>query len=118
MPASRPRDDAVDPLFGALADRTRRQLLTRLARHPQASATDLARELPISRQAVVKQLAALGDAGLVARARDGRAVRYHLTPAPLSEAVAWMTSVGAQWDERLAALARHVEAGSNRRPGR
>jgi DNA-binding transcriptional ArsR family regulator len=110
MATLHPRDDAVGPLFDALADRTRRNLMTRLASRPQASATELARELPISRQAVVKQLAALADAGLVARAREGRVVRYRLTPAPLSEAVAWMTSVGSQWDERLAALARHVAA--------
>jgi DNA-binding transcriptional ArsR family regulator len=110
-----PRDEAVDPLFDALADRTRRHLMTRLASRPRASATELAKELPISRQAVVKQLAALGQAGLVDRVRDGRAVRYRLTPAPLSEAVAWMTSVGSQWDERLAALARQV--GAQRAPG-
>jgi DNA-binding transcriptional ArsR family regulator len=118
MAAAHTREEAVDPLFAALGDRTRRELLMRLARRPQASATDLAKELPISRQAVVKQLAALGDAGLVARARDGRAVRYRLTPAPLSEAVAWMTSVGAQWDERLAALGRHMGASTSPRAGR
>ena len=91
-------------MFSALADETRRGLLQTVSAHP-ASATELAAELPISRQAVVKHLAALADAGLVARERRGREVVYRLTPAPLSEAVGWMAEVGSQWDRRLARLA-------------
>ena len=107
---------AAAEVFGALGDGTRRDLMTRLAARPGATATELAAQLPITRQAVLKQLTTLADAGLVASARDGRAVRYRLTPAPLSEAVAWMTSVGSQWDERLAALA--AQLGRGRGPGR
>jgi DNA-binding transcriptional ArsR family regulator len=95
----------ADAVFGALADPTRRSLLSALSEHP-ATATGLAGELPISRQAVVKHLTALADAGLVSRERAGREVRYSVTPAPLSGAVSWIATVGAQWDERLAALAR------------
>lgn len=98
----------VDPagsVFGALADSTRRQLLTELAQQP-ATATELANGRPITRQAVVKHLTTLADAGLLERERTGREVRYHVTPAPLSEAVSWMAEVGGQWDDRLAALAR------------
>jgi DNA-binding transcriptional ArsR family regulator len=90
-------------VFGALADPTRRQLLSAIAEQP-ATATELAGGLPISRQAVVKHLGALADAGLLERRRAGREVRYRMTPAPLSEAVSWMAHVGAQWDDRLAAL--------------
>ncbi len=92
-------------VFGALADPTRRQLLTTIAAHP-ATATELAGGLPISRQAVVKHLGALTDAGLLERERAGREVRYRVTPAPLSDAVSWMAHVGARWDDRLAALER------------
>jgi DNA-binding transcriptional ArsR family regulator len=95
-------DDAV---FLALADATRRSLLSELADHP-ATATELATGRPISRQAVVKHLNALTEAGLVSRERAGREVRYSVTPAPLSGAVSWIATVGAQWDDRLAALAR------------
>src|SRR6516164_7954255 len=98
-------DDAPGAVFGALADPTRRQLLTALADHP-ATATELAGGLPISRQAVVKHLGALADAGLLERDRSGREVRYRVTPAPLSDAVSWIAHVGAQWDERLGALAQ------------
>ena len=104
---------AADAVFGALADPTRRRLLTLLDQREEASATELARELPVTRQAVVKHLGALADAGLVASRRAGREVRFRPTPAPMSEAMAWMTTVGGQWDERLAALQRQLrEAGS------
>lgn len=103
-----------DAVFGALADPTRRALLTRVAAHP-STATELAGDLPISRQAVVKQLGALADAGLLARERAGREVRYRVTPAPLSDAVSWIAEVGSQWDERLATLARTLER-SDRSP--
>jgi DNA-binding transcriptional ArsR family regulator len=105
----------ADAVFGALSDPTRRRLLALLDQHAEASATELARELPVSRQAVVKHLAALADAGLVASRRDGREVRFHPTPAPMSEAMAWMATVGAQWDDRLATLRRELERSA---PGR
>jgi DNA-binding transcriptional ArsR family regulator len=62
----------------------------------------------MTRQAVAKHLAVLAGAGLVDSRRQGRETRYRPTPAPLGEAVAWMAGVGAEWDERLAALARTV----------
>ena len=99
----------ADAVFGALADPTRRQLLSALSQHP-STATELAGEVPITRQAVVKHLSALTDAGLLERERAGREVRYRVTPAPLSDAVSWMADVGSQWDDRLAALARSLAA--------
>ena len=93
-------------MFGALSDPTRRALLTAIAAHPAATATELASQLPISRQAVLKHLNALTDAGLLDRERSGREVRYQFTPGPLADAVDWMASVGAEWDERLAVLGR------------
>ncbi|HYP48476.1 MAG TPA: metalloregulator ArsR/SmtB family transcription factor [Thermoleophilaceae bacterium] len=102
---------AVDAVFGALADPTRRHLLTLLGRHGELSATDLARELPVTRQAVQKHLGALADAQLVASRRDGRQVLFHPTPAPMSDAMEWMAEVGSQWDDRLAALERQLAQG-------
>jgi DNA-binding transcriptional ArsR family regulator len=97
--------DPAAAVFGALADPMRRRLLAQLATHP-ATATELASELPISRQAVAKHLTSLSEAGLLERERAGRDVRYRVTPAPLSEAVSWMAEVGGQWDDRLARLQR------------
>jgi DNA-binding transcriptional ArsR family regulator len=97
-----------DAVFAALADPNRRRLLAAVAAAP-STATELAGGLPITRQAVVKHLSALTEAGLLERERAGREVRYRVTPQPLSDAVGWMAEVGAQWDDRLAALARLYE---------
>jgi DNA-binding transcriptional ArsR family regulator len=99
---------ARDAVFDALADPTRRRVLSLVAEQGESTASALARELPVSRQAVQKHLANLSAAGLVASRRRGREVRYSLTPAPMSDAVSWMAAVGGQWDSRLAALARHL----------
>jgi DNA-binding transcriptional ArsR family regulator len=101
---------STDRVFSALSDPTRRALLRTIAEQPEATATQLAAGLPISRQAVLKHLAALADAGLVDRERAGREVRYRVTPQPLSDAVSWMADVGAQWDNRLATLKRQFNA--------
>jgi DNA-binding transcriptional ArsR family regulator len=100
--------DATGPVFHALADPTRRNLLATLGAGGAASATELARELPVTRQAVVKHLGVLAAAGLASSEREGREVRYRLRPEPLSDAMAWMAHVGASWDGRLAALERHL----------
>ena len=108
-------DDRAGAVFGALSDPTRRALLAAVAEHPAATATELAAQLPISRQAVLKHLNALTEAGLLDRTRSGREVRYEFTPAPLSDAVAWMTAVGAEWDERLAVLRGQLGGGAGAR---
>jgi DNA-binding transcriptional ArsR family regulator len=99
---------AADSVFDALSDPTRRDVLALVGERGSANATELARDLPVSRQAVQKHLSSLAGAGLVAASREGREVRYRVTPAPMSDAVAWMAAVGGQWDERLASLERHV----------
>ena len=98
----------ADRVFAALADGNRRFLLETLAARESATATELAAQLPVTRQAVSKHLAALAHAGLVQPSRAGRETRYRLTPAPLEDASAWIDRVGTAWDERLAALAAHL----------
>ncbi len=92
----------------ALSDPTRRAVLRRLAEGP-ASPTELAGELPVSRQAVSKHLEILREAGLVQGARTGREHRYQLTPQPMDEAASWMAEVGSRWDRRLAELRKQFE---------
>ena len=94
-------------VFSALADPNRRHLLEALAQR-DASATELAAGLPVTRQAVAKHLAALRSAGLVDSRRAGRETLYSLNAAPLEDAVAWIVRVGDEWDARLAALRRHL----------
>jgi DNA-binding transcriptional ArsR family regulator len=111
---SEPRasEQGLDAVFGALADPTRRGLMARLIREGPNSATALARDLPVSRQAVVHHLKALGEAGLVDARRDGREVRYGATTEPMADAAAWMVDAGARWDRRLERLQAQVERGS------
>ena len=101
------RRDLVDHVFAALADPTRRRIVERLGRAP-ATAGEIAERLPVTRQAVVKHLAVLEEAGLVLGERDGRRVVFRLTPAPFADAAGWMHDVGAAWDRRLDKLARRV----------
>jgi DNA-binding transcriptional ArsR family regulator len=100
-----------DSVFSALSDPGRRRLLESLAERESASLTQLAAQLPISRQAVSKHLAALGEAGLVEASRAGRETRYRLTPGPLTDALSWIEVVGARWDERLVRLREHLARG-------
>ncbi|MFL5800012.1 MAG: ArsR/SmtB family transcription factor [Actinomycetota bacterium] len=102
------REERVGAVFQALSDPTRRQVVALLSRSGPVTATELAGRLPVSRQAVSKHLAALADAGLVTAAREGREVRYRLTPPPMRDAMSWMATVGAEWDDRLQALQRHL----------
>lgn len=103
-----PAADPADAVFAALSDGTRRDLFALLGERGEASATDLSRSLPVSRQAVQKHLSTLAGAGLVATRRSGREVLYRPTPGPMSEALAWMAETGGQWDDRLAALDRQL----------
>jgi DNA-binding transcriptional ArsR family regulator len=100
----------VEEVVVALADATRRQVLDRLAAHGEATATRLAAELPVSRQAIVKHLAVLEQAGLVVGGRTGREVRYTLRSQPLDATARWMAGLAAEWDARLAAIKRVAEA--------
>ena len=109
--------DPTGRVFDALADANRRYVLEALAGRETATATELAAELPVTRQAVAKHLAALNEAGLVDSRREGRETRYELTPGPLGAAMGWMASVGAEWDSRLGALQKHLTGGSPRRGG-
>jgi DNA-binding transcriptional ArsR family regulator len=104
-----PAGPDLDAVFTALADPTRRAVVELLAGTP-SSAGELAEHLPVTRQAVSKHLAVLERAGLVQSARIDRRVVYELTPAAFADAATWMARVGADWDRRLAALARHLAA--------
>lgn len=100
----------VDSVFAALADPTRRQLLGLLGAEGELTATTLAERLPVSRQAVVKHLAVLDAAGLVAGRRAGREVRYLVQPAALTATARWMAALAVDWDRRLATIKRLAEA--------
>ena len=100
--------------FDALADPMRRRLLALLGERGEAAPPTSPASCPVTRQAVQKHLGTLSSAGLVSARRSGREVLYRPTPAPMSEAMAWMAEIGAQWDDRLAALERQFAGGKAR----
>ncbi|HEX2368417.1 MAG TPA: metalloregulator ArsR/SmtB family transcription factor [Acidimicrobiia bacterium] len=101
---------SVEAVFTALADSTRRLVLQRVAERGDVTATELAADLPVSRQAVSKHLDALGAAGLILGSKVGREVQYRVTPEPLTGAVRWMLEVGSEWDERVTRLRSLLQA--------
>jgi DNA-binding transcriptional ArsR family regulator len=104
---------ALDRVYRALADPTRRRLLVAL-RDGDARITDLAAPLPISFAAVARHVATLEDAGLVDREVRGREHWLSVRPAALRDAEDWIAEQTAFWERRADALAARLE----RRRGR
>ena len=99
----------AEQVFVALADPTRRAILAALASGGPATATDLADQLPITRQAIAKHLALLTDTGLVtAEPGERRRVRYRLRSAPMQLAQQFLAALARDWDGRLEALTDHL----------
>ena len=98
----------MSEVFDALGDPTRRHIVESLAQG-EASATQLAAELPVTRQAVAKHLTALRDAGIVDSRRQGRETLYRVNTEPLDAAAAWIVRGGGELDARLERLRSLVE---------
>jgi DNA-binding transcriptional ArsR family regulator len=92
------------PVLAALADPTRRAVFERLNSKGPASASQLASELPVTRQAIAKHLTHLDSVGLVDRSQKGRQVVYSARVAPLDQVASWLETVGTDWDARLERL--------------
>ena len=101
--------ERVDSVLAALADPTRRRLLDLLAERGEVTATVLAEQLPVTRQAIVKHLTLMELAGLVSSQKVGREVRFSVRPEALDTTARWMSSLAAQWDQRLARIKRIAE---------
>ena len=98
----------LDRTFAALADRTRRAILGRLA-FGEATVGELAEPFRVSRPAISKHLRVLEHAGLVRRTRDGRISRCVLNATPMRDAADWVDRYRTFWTGQLDALARYVE---------
>ena len=99
----------MEPVFAAVADPTRRALLERLRSAGPLSISELGEGLPMTRQAVTKHLTILRESGLIRVRRSGRERLHELDAAPLREVDDWLRPYAKAWDERLAALKRHLE---------
>jgi DNA-binding transcriptional ArsR family regulator len=95
--------DLLDRTFAALADPTRRAILTRLATG-QASVTELAEPFEMSLPAVSKHLKVLERAGLISRGREAQWRPCRLEPAPLKDVADWVEEYRSLWEARLGRL--------------
>lgn len=111
-----PDEEELDRIFAALADRTRRSILSRLSETGEASVNDLAAPFAISLQAISKHLKVLEGAGLISRSRDAQFRRCRLEPAPLVGAVDWIDQHRQMAEERYDRLAEHLRKLQGRGP--
>lgn len=113
----------LDRVFGALADPTRRAILTRLTQG-EATVTQLAAPFTVSQPAISRHLKVLEGAGLISRHRRATARLSRLEPEPLRQAAAWLIDYREYWeesferlDELLARLQDEGPAGSGHEGG-
>ena len=100
-------DEQMDAVFTALADSTRRGMISRLAEGP-ATIGELGRPFAISKPAVTKHVKMLEKAGLVSRKKDGRIHRCKLNPKPMKQAEDWIEKHRRFWQASLDSLARYL----------
>ncbi len=98
---------ALDRLFQALADPTRRLMLARLCRGP-ASVSELARPLAMSLPAVVQHLQVLEDSGLVRSRKSGRVRSCCIEPSGLRAAERWISERRTLWERHFDRLGEYL----------
>jgi DNA-binding transcriptional ArsR family regulator len=101
--------DQLSRVFSALADPTRRAILTELAER-DVTVTDLSNPLPMSMPAVSRHLKVLEQAALISRTRSGKWRASHLETAPLREAADWIDRLRRFWNASLDRLDAHLAA--------
>jgi ArsR family transcriptional regulator, cadmium/lead-responsive transcriptional repressor len=104
------KDEPDDELWSAIADPSRRRVLDLLLTGGAATATELAGQVPFTRQAVSKHLVVLEEAGLVSRRKQGRDVFFRVDDRRLDQATRAMADLASRWDRRLDAIKRLAEA--------
>ena len=99
--------DQLNLTFAALADPTRRSILTRLS-DGEATVSELAEPFSVSLPAISRHLKVLERAGLIARSREAQWRRSRMQAEPLDEAIEWMQSRKQTWEARIDRLEAHL----------
>src|ERR671914_1592280 len=99
--------DRLSLTFAALADPTRRSILTRLAQG-EATVSELAEPFSVSLPAISRHLKVLERAGLIARSREAQWRPSRLQADPLDEAMEWIGSRKRTWEARMDRLDAHL----------
>ncbi len=103
------REPALDPLFRALADPTRRAVVARLAGGP-AAMSELARPFEMAPPSFLQHLRVLETSGLVVSRKKGRVRTYRLEPKPLRLVEDWLGAQRTTWEARLDQLDAYLAA--------
>lgn len=98
------------PLFAALGDDTRLELVVRLCSNGPQSIVRLTEGAKVTRQAITKHLRTLENAGLVSSSRDGREQVWEIRPKRVAQARHYLDLISAEWDEAIERLRSFVEA--------
>ena len=101
-------DDSLSITFAALADPTRRAILTRLAKG-EATVGELGEPFDMSAPAISKHLRVLESAGLIAREVDARWRICRLRAEPMHDAHVWLVAYRRHWEGKLDRLVEFVE---------
>lgn len=100
--------DPLSATLAAIADPTRRAILTRLAQG-EATVTELAEPFDLSLPAISKHLKVLERAGLVERGRAAQWRPCRLRARPLRQAAEWIERYRAFWEERFDRMAQYLD---------
>jgi DNA-binding transcriptional ArsR family regulator len=106
MPGLTP--EAMDEVFFALSDQTRRAIVRQLAKG-EATVGQLGLPQPIAPGTLSKHLRVLERAGLITQERDGRFLRTRLSPGPIWTAMDWLGDLRRFWDDQLDSLERYLK---------
>jgi DNA-binding transcriptional ArsR family regulator len=105
-------------VYFAIADPTRRALLTRLANEGEKNVSELIEPLSISQPAVSKHLRILREARLVRSRKQGRVRIYAIEAGKLREVYDWVSHFEKFWDEKLDSLGAYLEKQKRKRKSR
>jgi len=103
--------EELDRIFSALADPTRRAIITRLA-HGEATVAEVSAPFSMSAPAISKHLHVLEGSGLIDRRIEGRVHHLRLNPTPLKTAAAWMNEYREMWESQFDSLGVFLDATS------
>jgi DNA-binding transcriptional ArsR family regulator len=119
MTPARISEERLDAAFAALADPTRRAILSRLARG-DATVSEIAAPFSMSLPGISKHLKVLERSGLISRGRDAQFRPCHLEVDALDQTLDWISTHRRIWDERFDKLDAHLrdlQSGQIRRRG-
>jgi DNA-binding transcriptional ArsR family regulator len=101
-------EDRLDETFAALADPTRRKILSRLAKG-EATVNELAEPFDLTLQTVSKHIKVLERCGLISRSRHAQFRPCRLEPQALDTSLEWIERNRRTWNERFDQLGKHLQ---------